>query len=165
MLTLSLAKQHLEYEDTDRDALIQQYIDASKSWVEQYTGKGLAVGVVVQIERGLAGYIVLERGPVVSLTSIAYTDTDDDPQSVSGARLQGNRVHAPLAGWPAIAEYSSVTVTYQAGYSTTPADLVSAQLLLVGHWFANREAVSEGNMGEVPLSVEALCRPYRELMV
>jgi hypothetical protein len=38
-IDLAMAKQHLEYEDDDRDALIQQYIDAAQAWVEDFTGK------------------------------------------------------------------------------------------------------------------------------
>jgi len=35
-------------------------------------------------------------------------------------------------------------------------------LLLVGHWYSNREAVNIGNItSEVPLAVEALLQPYR----
>lgn len=111
-------------------------------------------------------YIRPSRAPFVSLTSIEYVDTDDAPQTLTGARVQAGRIYAPVSGWPSLAGYSPVTLTYQAGYETTPADLISAQLLMVGHWFANREAVNVGNITtEVPFAVEALCRPYRELMV
>ena len=178
MVTLALAKQHLEYEDSDRDALIQQYIDASKAWIEQHIGKMLTVVAVTQTERAFTGsgsfdrhsasgsYIELARGPFVSLTSIAYTDASNAAQVLTGARVQNGRVYAPLAGWPAIAPYSAVTVTYQAGYSTTPADLVSAQLLMIGHLFANRESVVVGSTAnEVPMSVAALCSAYVDLLV
>lgn len=41
-------------------------------------------------------------------------------------------------------------------------DVRTAMLLLIGHWFANREAVSVGvNASEVPLAVEALLQPHR----
>jgi len=164
-LTLALAKQHLEYEDDDRNDLIEQYIEASAAWVENYTGKALSAGVVVQTVTGFPSYIVLSRGPVASLTSIQYVDTDDEPQSVTGARLVSGRVYAPVGGWPSAAEYAPITITYQAGFATPPADLVSAQLLLVGHWFANREAGTDRAISEVPFAVESLCLPYRELMV
>lgn len=34
-------------------------------------------------------------------------------------------------------------------------------LLLVGHWYANREAVSEQKKSEIPLAVDALLQPYK----
>lgn len=41
-------------------------------------------------------------------------------------------------------------------------DVRTAMLLLVGHWYANREAVVSGNTpAELPLAVEALLQPYR----
>jgi len=38
-----------------------------------------------------------------------------------------------------------------------------AMLLLVGHWYANREAVTDSNMTEVPLGVHHLLQPYRRM--
>lgn len=40
-------------------------------------------------------------------------------------------------------------------------DVRTAMLLLIGHWFANREAVTANSASEVPLAVEALLQPYR----
>lgn len=166
MVTLALAKQHTRTTHTDEDALIQQYIDAALAWVESYTGKRMSIGAVTQTERGFGGYIKLSRGPFVSLTSVSYTDTDSVVQTLAGSRTVTGRVYPPIAGWPAAADYTPLTVVYQAGFATTPADLVSAQLLLIGHWFANREAVNVGNTAtEIPMAVESLCRPYRELLV
>lgn len=166
MVSLSLAKQHLEYDGTDRDGLISQYLNAAAAWVENYTGKKLAAGAVVQTVDSFGLFVTLERGPFVSLTGIAYTDTNGAAQTVTGARVRNGRIYAPVAGWPYIADYTAITVTYQAGYLTAPADLDSAQLLMIGHMFANREAVVVGTISqELPLAVEALCRPYRSVLV
>ena len=41
-------------------------------------------------------------------------------------------------------------------------DVKAAMLLLIGHWYANRETVSVGQtVAEVPFAVEALLQPYR----
>lgn len=39
-------------------------------------------------------------------------------------------------------------------------DVRTAMLLLVGHWFANREAVSDKSLSEIPLAVNALLQPW-----
>jgi len=39
--------------------------------------------------------------------------------------------------------------------------LLAAELLLIGHLYANREAVSADTMKEVPWAVEALAGPFR----
>ncbi|APC45960.1 head-tail connector II [Halomonas phage QHHSV-1] len=45
-------------------------------------------------------------------------------------------------------------------------DLTTAMLLLIGHWFLNREAVVIGSStAEVPMAVEALISPYRHYQI
>ncbi len=160
-LTLNLVKQHLEYEDNDRDDLIAQYMRAAASWVESYTGKNLTVRTTVQTENCFGSYIPLNRAPFVSLTSIQYIDTSNAPQTLTGARTLNGRLYAPTAGWPAQGDYTSVTVTYQAGYDETPADLISAQLLLIADMFAGRES----NEWKSTEAVRALCQPYRAMII
>lgn len=46
------------------------------------------------------------------------------------------------------------------------ASIDQACLLLIGHWYANREAVVIGTItAEVPLAVQALLQPYRRMGV
>lgn len=41
-------------------------------------------------------------------------------------------------------------------------DITTAMLLLIGHWYANRESVVVGTItSEVPMAVDALICPYR----
>ncbi len=40
-------------------------------------------------------------------------------------------------------------------------DVVTAMLLLIGNWYANRESVVEGAMSELPMAVSELIQPYR----
>lgn len=46
-----------------------------------------------------------------------------------------------------------------------PPALKQALLLLIGHWWENREAVIEGDFRKVPLGFEALIAPYREVTI
>ena len=59
----------------------------------------------------------------------------------------------------------TLRVEYSAGYGDAAADvpqaLRQAILLLVGHWYAQREAAATANMAEVPYAVRALCDGYR----
>lgn len=41
----------------------------------------------------------------------------------------------------------------------------AAMLLMIGHWYVNREAVTGDSVNEVPMGTEALLRPYRILGV
>lgn len=165
VLTLELAKQHLEYEDTDRDLLINQYIRASQAWVENFIGKPLSLRTVTETFNYFQQHFNLLKGPVVSVTSIEYLDSNGNLQALANFRHRGSRIYSPLGGWPSTLDLSPVTIVYQAGFANVPADLVSAQLLLIGHWFENREGASDRPAKAVELAVEALCNPYRFLQV
>lgn len=45
-----------------------------------------------------------------------------------------------------------------------PATLQQAVLLIAGHWYNQREAVSGVQMAEVPYTMQALIKPYRKLV-
>ena len=44
-----------------------------------------------------------------------------------------------------------------------PATLQQAILLIAGHWYNQREGVSNVQMAEVPYTIQALIKPYRKL--
>lgn len=45
-----------------------------------------------------------------------------------------------------------------------PVMLQQAVLLIAGHWYNQREAVSGVQMAEVPYTLQALIKPYRKLV-
>ena len=45
-----------------------------------------------------------------------------------------------------------------------PATLQQAVLLIAGHWYNQREAVSGVQMAEVPYTLQAIIKPYRKLV-
>lgn len=50
------------------------------------------------------------------------------------------------------------------GGGELPAMLLQAVLLIAGHWYNQREAVSGVQMAEVPYTLQALIKPYRRLV-
>lgn len=52
----------------------------------------------------------------------------------------------------------------QMGDGFFPAELQQAVLLIAGHWYNQREAVSGVQMAEVPYTLQALIKPYRKLV-
>lgn len=142
-VTLELAKQHLEYEADDRDDLINSYIGAAAEHIEDVTGVALSRSSRT-IE--LDGFpekntpIRLGIGPDVDVTAVAYVDGDGSNQTLTGWVSFG-QVIRPETVWPANARTVTVTATY--GYATVPDAIAQAQLLLIGHMFANREASAD----------------------
>ena len=49
------------------------------------------------------------------------------------------------------------------GTTVLPAQLQQAVIMLAGHWYNQREAVSGVQMAEVPYSLPALIKPFRKL--
>jgi hypothetical protein len=98
--------------------------------------------------------IRLQRSPLQSVTAVNYVDGDGTTQTVDPSTYlvdtsrDPGRI-APAYGklWP-VARYQqgAVSVTFVAGYDVVPETIRQAILLLVGHWFENREAVNVGNI-------------------
>lgn len=165
-IDLALAKQQLEYEDDDHDALIEQYIAAAQDWVENFTGKLLTRRAVKQrFDSGLTS-VLINVGPDPVADALAYLDGDFAEVTIDAAdyRVIGTRIY-PVTSFPYARHGIEATIT--AGYQgDVPAALISAQLLLIGHWFANRETVVTGTIAtSLPFGVEALCAPYRSVFV
>ena len=180
MIDLALAKAHLRAEGSAEDGLIQSYLDAAAAHVEGVTGKLLTRREVVQDAAGFhssgGAYLSLWWGPNPTGLTIDYLDAAGLAATVVLPRGVRDRIYAPVAGWPTARDYSPVAVTYTAGFAVgagqtpVPADLVQAQLMLVAHWYSNREAVALGGSAaaspaELPLGVKALCFPFRRVLI
>ena len=111
------------------------------------------------------------------VTSITYLDgygnqqTVDPTTYIADTRSEPARI-MPVNGslWPFPPVYTpgSVVVTYVTGTfgdgvlnNTCPRSIMQAILLLVGHWYVNREAASSVQMSNVPFAVDALLNSYR----
>lgn len=159
---LALAKLQCRVDGPDEEPLLTAYLAAAVTWVENFTGKLLARGEVEQIEDRFGGPLVLMVGPSPEAATIEYVDTDGVVQSIADASLVGSRLFY-LSGWPSTAPATEIVVRYTAGFAETPADLDAAVLLLVGEYYANREAGVCSPASTA--AVEALCRPYRSVRV
>jgi uncharacterized phiE125 gp8 family phage protein len=110
--------------------------------------------------------IVVPLGPVTAVTSVTYKDALGTDQPVGGLRYDLDQ--QPLRIWPArdtawpsiYCEPGAVKVTFECGYEELPQDLRWAMLLLVGHYYENREAVSEG-LQELPMGASSILERYR----
>lgn len=175
-VTLPEAKQHCRVLSNDEDTLITALITAAREWVENFTGHLLVPREVTQRFECFSSHTMLYGWPIAdsAVPEITYADPQGEIQMLVGARIalcNGYGRLAPAFGsrWPST--YSgagSVVVKFQAGYATpaaVPQSMKQAILLLVGHWFANRESVSDKAMTEVPMAVDALCRPYRMVLI
>ena len=119
--------------------------------------------------------ISLPMGPATEITEIAYVDPSGTAQVLSPDAYElladeGASLIYPVCGtgWPATRVFpNAVQITFKAG-SIAPQTLVLAMKQLIGHWYANREAVvmSSGVIPqEVLLAAEKLLRPLSNPLV
>lgn len=188
-VSLAEAKAHCRVTSPDEDGLIGGYLMAARVHAEGYTRRAFVTQSwdlaldgcwprQVSAGSGRSCYrIELPKAPVQSVTSIKYTDMAGALQTLAAdqyrvARINQERAEAyvePAYGiaWPGVRQQSeTIVVRFVCGYEPElnpfPDPLRQAILLLVGHWYENREAVNVGNIvNEMPLAVEALLFPYR----
>lgn len=171
-VTLAEAKAHCYVDTTDDDTLITTMITTARMYVENYTRRSLISQTLVARYDCFPSYFELEKPPLISVTSIGYTDTAGNGQTVSSADYDvdiystpGRVTEAYGATWPSTQSSvtNTVTVTYVAGYAdaaSVPETIKHAILMMIGNWYENREATSDMNLSDVPKTVDALLTPY-----
>jgi uncharacterized phiE125 gp8 family phage protein len=197
-VTLAEVKSHCRATDfTDDDVSLTGLLAAATSHLDGWTGilgRCLCEQTWWQDFDCFQPCLRLPLFPVISVSSVKYTDTNGveqtvDPESYSvqtddlGTYVEFifNFASPPLKQFlPA-----AVRVEYVAGYADTPAveadpeatppvegaprisnvpDAIKhAILLLVSHWYQNRDAVVAGQAFELPMAVDALISPFRRI--
>lgn len=171
-VTLAEAKAHLRVDGNEEDALISSLITAAREYAETFQRRAYVTQTweLTLDEWPTGPEIRLPRPPLQAVESITYRDQSGvehvlDPATyiVDTRSEPGRVVLAPGRCWPsvALAPAGAITVRYVAGYGDTadsvPVKVKQAILLLVGHWYANREAVVVGQTSKaVEFAVEAL---------
>lgn len=170
-VTLDEAKAHLRFYVDHEDDLIRALIVAARMYCETWTGKAFVTQELRLTRDTFPGcdeeYIFrLPRPPLITLTpdgtwtdlGITYTDSNGDEQEVSAATYVvdvstevGRIGLASGETWPTdvIDQIGAVKVQYLAGFGDrhdVPKTIKQAMLLLIGHWFVNREAAITGTI-------------------
>lgn len=163
-VSLADAKSHLYVSAANHDTVISALIVAAREFGEHYTGRALAPQTLeMALDRFPAGDITLERAPVTSIVSVKYTDTAGVERTLAAnayalsAYGLSNRLSPGYAmTWPTARDApDAVRIRYVAGYEALPRIVRSGLLLLIGHLFENRQAVSELKPEEMPLGALA----------
>jgi uncharacterized phiE125 gp8 family phage protein len=196
-ISLAEAKAHLRVDHADDDATIDFLIAVARSHLDAVSGwMGRALinqtwDMVVDAfptvaascwcgtatpTTGVAA-IRLPWPPLQSVTSVKYYDSAGVQQTMPATDYAVDTYSEPgwiipATGWPTTqATANAVTIRFVAGYGanalTVPAPIRHAVLLLVGHYYENREQVLINPVGaatalELPLGVTHLLNPYRE---
>lgn len=177
-ITLAQAKLNLRaYSSTTEDSLITRLITVAREACEDWTDRSLVQKTLEVTQNSFyPTYIELPGGPVRSVESVTYVDTDGADQIASSSLYRLDvygSVEAVILAyeqqWPdARHDTNSVRVRYTVGYPSTdsppeevPKTIIQAMHLLIAHYFEHREAVDEDGLAELPLGVKALLGPKR----
>lgn len=179
-VSLDEAKAHLRVDVDDENVTIDALITAAREWIESFTARPLLPQTWdLKLDAFPCGAIVLPKPPVTAVSSITYLDGAGVSQAwglsnyltdlPSGPKAAAARI-TPAYGVSYPATYgvmNAVTIRFVCGYAnaeSVPAGLRAAMLLLIGHWYMNRESVNVtigSNVATVPQSVESLAWPFR----
>lgn len=181
IISLVDVKRHIRVDDSDEDILIDALVKAATEYFDGFSGilgRALLTQTWQQSFSGFTDTMRLPVGNLISVTSVTYYDSSNAQQPLSSSvytalsdSLGPYFTLKPAQAWPAsYVRPDAVTVTWTAGYGPTasdiPAPIKHAIMLLVGHWYANREAVNvEAGIvaAELPMAVDALIAPYRRV--
>lgn len=163
------AKKNSRVFHDEDDTYFEGLIAAATGLVGRVLGRSLASETwEMKLDEFPSGRMAFPQGTLISVDSIEYLDADQTEQTIAGYRTfgvgtdNGFALPAVNESWPtASSEPLSVTVTFKAGYTSVPAPIKHACLMLVSHWYEVREAVGEASMQEPPMAVSALIAPYR----
>ena len=176
-ISLAETKAQLRVDGSDDDALIGSLILAARQHVEDYTGLVLVPRTITETAPMLGRCIDLASWPVTAVTAIRYpaagvmTAMDLAGIAVSYKR-RPVRILPATWGWglgmPAYAAVPQlpVEIDVAAGFAAAdvPATARQAMLLLISHWYGNRDAAEVGQRAaaiELPFGVEVLLRRWR----
>jgi uncharacterized phiE125 gp8 family phage protein len=172
-LTLEQVRKHLKVDVIDGinpdDDLILWLISAAREHVEQNIQTVIATRAITVTADGFAeDALDLGVWPVKSVTTLRYEMFPGTYSTVPSAYYTLDVYSKPavlraVSGWPqSTGRPNSVIVELVAGMDEVPKSLKQAMLLLMGHWYENREAVNIGNItSELPKGVDALLTPHR----
>ncbi len=175
-VSLAEAKAHLRVDSTAEDALIQSLVVTSRLHIEAALGLALiAQSWSYFLDRWpKTGRVLLPLSPVGAITAIRVWSANGASQSLdtAGFYLDGSGLPPrlvtladtarPYPGRPV----NGIEIALTAGFGVQPGDVPApirhALLLLVAHWYENREPVEiGGSSNAIPAMVSELLAPYR----
>jgi len=175
-LTLAETKSHLRVEVTDDDVLIGLLITAARRHVENICSRALITQTWQMFSDAFpaSGEAIKVPLPPLVIASITYIDINGATQDLAPSKYTVDAKSEPARikeayneTWPATREIMNVvTVEFTCGYgddeTDVPEPIRQAMLMLIAHWYENREAVTIGDIArETPLAIDSLLTNYR----
>jgi uncharacterized phiE125 gp8 family phage protein len=158
----------ITYEGNAEGTLISDLITTAREYCEKITGRGLATQT---LEVYLDCFpdkteIKLPKPPLQSVTSVTYKNSNatittmtENTDYIVDVDSEIGRIVLPYGeSWPSFTAYTvnPIVITIVTGYTSIPKTIKQAMKLLIGHWYANREATSDVTNKQIAFAVSAL---------
>lgn len=176
-VSLTEIKAQCRIDISTDDTLLASYVKAARRKVESLSRHVLIEQTwKLYLDDWPAGdTIVIPVVPLMSVTSVKYTDKDGTVATLSSSTYVVDIYSKPARirlksdqSWPGttLQVLNGIVVEFKAGFgddsTDVPDELCHAVKLLAAHWYENREAIAtSGAMPkEIPFTVTNLCREY-----
>lgn len=173
VLLLEEVKTHLRIDIEDEDQYLKVLVAAAIDFCENFTGRAISnKRIEIILDAFPTDNIKILWYPIKSVNKVTYIDQKGVLKELDDSNYQSildvePPVIIPKTSWPqgTVNTPGAVRIEALAGYERVPKSIKEALLLLVGHFYENREVMRERYVrgSEIPFSVSALLYPYKVL--
>ena len=168
LLSLSEAKSHLRIGNSDYDTYVGSLIPVARKAVENFTNLLIGEQTWNLYQDVLKFQTTISKVPVNSIESFSYLNQDNELKTMANHTtvyedLKSKPARIAVEDVPDLFDegYNQIIIEFKAGITDLPETLKQAMLLMIGHWFENRQDVVTGTqVNEIPETSKYLMLPY-----
>lgn len=175
-VTLTEVKDQLRVEHTDDDTLINRLISVAVAYTDVQGALGHAM--ITQkwgqwVNSTPPQTVKLLLGPLIAVTAVKYYDENGTLQTdtLSNYEIFGTEFSTTIGpkegfAWPVTQDRpDAIRIEYTIGYGSATTDIPEtlrhALMMLIGHWYDNRETTMMDELSNVPYGFDALMDMHR----
>lgn len=175
-VTLTEVKDQLRVEHTDDDTLINRLISVAVAYTDVQGALGHAM--ITQkwgqwVNSTPPQTVKLLLGPLIAVTAVKYYDANGTLQTdtLSNYEIFGTEFSSTIGpkegfAWPVTQDRpDAIRIEYTIGYGSATTDIPEtlrhALMMLIGHWYDNRETTMMDELSSVPYGFDALMDMHR----